>query len=35
LLLMWESWLPHLVPKTKNKDNGRITMVFNICRKSA
>jgi uncharacterized protein (TIGR02466 family) len=35
LFLMWESWLPHLVPKTRNKDDGRITMVFNICRKPA
>jgi uncharacterized protein (TIGR02466 family) len=33
LLLIWESWIPHVVPKTNNKD-GRITMVFNICRKT-
>lgn len=34
LLLMWESWIPHLVPQTHNKE-GRITLVFNICRKPA
>ena len=33
MFLMWEAWLPHLVPRTHNKDDGRITMVFNICRK--
>lgn len=33
MFLMWEAWLPHLVPRTRNKDDGRITMVFNICRK--
>ena len=35
LLVMWESWLPHLVPKSRNTDEGRITMVFNIARKLA
>lgn len=34
LLLMWESWIPHMVPQTHNKE-GRITMVFNLSRKSA
>ena len=34
LLLMWESWIPHVVPKTQNKE-GRITMVFNLSRKPA
>lgn len=33
LFLMWESWLPHLVPQTSNKEEGRITLVFNISRK--
>ena len=33
MFLMWEAWLPHLVPRTRNKDDGRITMVFNLCRK--
>ena len=28
LFLMWESWIPHAVPK--NHSNGRITMVYNI-----
>jgi uncharacterized protein (TIGR02466 family) len=29
LMLMWESWLKHEVPRTNNID-GRITMVFNL-----
>jgi len=29
LMLLWESWLPHEVPKTRNKDK-RITIVFNL-----
>jgi uncharacterized protein (TIGR02466 family) len=31
LLLIWESWLDHEVPKNNSK-NGRITMVFNLGR---
>jgi uncharacterized protein (TIGR02466 family) len=31
LLLIWESWIPHLVPTSHNSE-GRITLVFNICR---
>jgi uncharacterized protein (TIGR02466 family) len=34
LLLMWESWIPHVVPQTHNTE-GRITMVFNLSRKLA
>jgi hypothetical protein len=30
LLLMWESWLEHSVEKNKNKDEGRISLVFNL-----
>lgn len=29
LFLMWESWLPHAVPKNCSKQ-GRITMVYNV-----
>lgn len=29
ILLMWESWIEHAVPKNNNQD-GRITLVFNI-----
>lgn len=29
MLLLWESWLPHFVPKNNSK-TGRITMVFNF-----
>ena len=32
LLLMWESWLEHEVPKNTNQD-GRISLVFNIIKK--
>lgn len=30
LLLMWESWLEHSVVRNTNKENGRISLVFNI-----
>jgi hypothetical protein len=33
LFLCWESWLPHVVPKSMNENEGRITMVFNLAEK--
>jgi uncharacterized protein (TIGR02466 family) len=34
LLLIWESWLSHEVIKNTNKNSGRITLVFNLIRKT-
>ena len=30
MILMWESWLEHSVPKNNNTKEGRITLVFNL-----
>jgi len=33
LMLMWESWLEHSVPKTLNENESRISLVFNLYKK--
>lgn len=32
LILIWESWLEHYVPKNLNHDSGRISLIFNLSR---